>query len=95
MTTSITSQPYLNMVNRITFPCENIIILVLLVLTTSLNFVQYSCTEFKVICKSRSFSANTTVSSTYNKTNNFQLMGNMTLIHILLCNYIMRKIIYK
>ena len=54
------------------FPLQNIIILVLLTLAISLNSVQYSCTEFKAICKSRSFSANIIVSSAYNNTNNFK-----------------------
>ena len=63
---------YLNVVKRLTFPLENIIILVLLVLTISLNSVQYSCTEFKALCKSRSFSANISVSSAYSNTNNFK-----------------------
>ena len=53
--------PHLNVVSRLSFSRENFIILVLLVLTISLNFVQYSCTESTAVCKTCSFSANTLV----------------------------------
>ena len=40
------------------------------IITVNLYFVHYSCIESKAICKSRSFSANITVSSAYNNMNN-------------------------